>query len=142
VTNPGKLAVDVTLLFVDSGYGISSLFPPAGTSGDNRLPPGQSLVTPLVHVTADTVGAEQVVAIAVRAGREPVDFTCLEQLTLERARGSGGDTALTTPIGQLLQTAVYGQGNTRGLAAAQVDAYTVRMLPWTTLPGLGVPKPE
>jgi len=38
------------------------------------------------------------------------------------------------PLGHLLQTAMYGAGQTRGLAASQVDAYAMRLLPWITLP--------
>jgi hypothetical protein len=135
VHNLGRLAADVTLLFVDSGYGIHAVFPPPGTAGDNRLEAGKSLTTPRVKVTADTVGAEQVVAIAVRAGRDRGDFTCLEQPTLERARGTAGAVqTLDSPFGRLIQSAMYGSGTTRGLAVGEVQAYAVRLLPWVTDP--------
>ena len=135
VSNRGSAAADVTLLFIDSGYGISCLFPAAGIVGDNRLAPGKDLTTPRVQVTADTIGAEQLVMIAVRAGRDPVDFSCLEQATLAKARAAHrGASAMGSPLGRLLESAVYGSGKTRGLGAGDLGAFTVRLLPWVTLP--------
>ena len=135
VGNRGSAAADVTLLFIDSGYGISCLFPAAGIVGDNRLAPGKDLTTQRVQVTADTIGAEQLVLIAVRAGRDPVDFSCLEQPTLAKARAAHrGASAMGSPLGRLLESAVYGSGKARGLGAGDLGDFTVRLLPWVTLP--------
>jgi hypothetical protein len=132
VPNPTTHTVDVTLLFVDSGYGITALFPEPGTIDDNRLGPGETFTLPRVEVTADTVGAEQVVAFAVKSGKDRQDFSCLEQPTLQQARAAGGN--LKSPRGQLLGGMLYGQNKTRGLKKSEVDTYSVRMLPWVTHP--------
>ena len=132
VTNISRHSVDVTLLFVDSGYGITTIFPEPGTIDDNRIAPGETFALPRIEVTAETVGAEQIVAIAVKSGRERQDFSSLEQPTLEQARSTGND--LASPLGQLMQRAMYGKGNTRGLRRSDVDNYSVRLLPWLTMP--------
>lgn len=137
--NPTRHTVDVTLLFIDSGYGVTALFPEPGTIDDNRLGPGQTVVLPRVEVTADTVGAEQIVAIAVKAGRERQDFSCLEQPTLALARDAGG--GFSSPLGMLLKSALYGEGGTRGLARSEFDHHAVRLLPWVT-ETTRRPKPE
>lgn len=131
VTNPGRYTVDVTLLFIDSAYGIYAVFPEPGTLDDNRLGPGKTMCTPRIEVTGDTCGPEQLVAIAVRAEKVRQNFSCLEQPSLERVRGA---ESLSSPLGQLLQTALYGSGETRGLRRSQVDNYAIRLLPWMTVP--------
>ena len=87
VTNRGRTTLDVTLLFVDSGYGIVSAFPRPGSavSGENRFLPKQSHLVGPVRVNAKTVGLEHMMVIAVKGEGQPVDFTCLAQPTLERA---------------------------------------------------------
>ena len=132
----------MTLLFVDSGYGIHALFPLKGAQGDNRLAGGASFTTPRVQVTADTVGVEQVVVIAVCSPRDRVDFSCLEQSTLQRVRSMPESaTAMESPLGRLLQGAMYGSDATRGLAAVQLDDFAVRLLSWVTVPA-GGPQPK
>lgn len=133
LANPSDHPIDVTLMFVDSGYGIQAIFPEPGTVEDNRLFPGQERITPKVTVTADTVGAEQVVAIAVKASRERVDFSCLQQEALEQTRGT---RALgESPLGNLLVEAMFGEGGgTRGLKRAPLPFYNTVVIPWQTLP--------
>jgi hypothetical protein len=131
--NPCGHPIDVTLLFVDSGYGIQALFPETGTVDDNRLFPGQERTTPKVTVTADTVGSEQLVVIAVKASLERVDFSCLQQSALERTRST---RALgQSPLGELLVEAMFAaDGATRGLKRAGVPNHHTLVIPWQTLP--------
>lgn len=133
VANPSAHPIDVTLLFIDSSYGIQALFPEPGTVDDNRLMPGQERITPKVTVTADTVGAEQLVAIAVKASAARVDFSCLQQEAMDRTRGA---RALNeSPLGKLLVDAMFDEGGgTRGLKRAPLPQHHTLVIPWQTLP--------
>lgn len=136
LTNPNDFAVYPTLLFIDSGYGIQALYPTAGQVAEAVEAHGHVVTVPL-RVTSKTLGRERVVALAVKAGRTPVDFSFLEQPTIERARGAAtrGDTdPLTTPLGQLLRSAVYHEGGTRGMARVDLDEYGTALLSWQTRP--------
>jgi Caspase domain len=140
VTNRGKTILDVTLLFIDSSYGIDSVFPrrsQAG-SGENRFVPGQSFLVGPARVDPKTVGLEHMLMIAVKGEGQPVDFTCLAQPSLEKAeyaatRG-GGKPALATPLGRLLKNAVYAQGASRGINMVEADTQVLRLLSWTVAP--------
>ncbi len=85
VVNRSSHAVDVTLLFVDSGYGIHPLFPLA--NADNRLGPGERAF-PIyrTRLNATTLGRESVVAVAVKADGPQRSFADLAQPTIERYR--------------------------------------------------------
>ncbi len=131
IKNHSSVSIDATLLFVDSSYGIYALFPEPGTVDDNRLPPGGELVTPKLEVTADTSGLEQVVALAVRSTRDRVSFACLEQPSIETTRG---DAALNSPLGELLKSVVYGEGDTRGLRRSASGDHATKLISWTTIP--------
>jgi hypothetical protein len=140
ITNHGRMILDVTLLFIDSGYGIAPLFPRRGSasSGENRFLPGQSHLLPPVRVNAKTVGLEHVVVIAVKGEGQPIDFTCLAQPTLEKAeetatRGAGKQ-ALDSPLGGLLKKAMFAQGTSRGLDMVEADTQVLRLLSWSVLP--------
>lgn len=138
VHNRSQTAVFVTLLFIDSGHGISAVYPGPGNVAE-RLPPDRAVLTRL-RVSSKTTGLEHVVAIAVPAGRVPVDFTCLEQPTLERARSrSDGEAAFESPLGQLLQNALYAEGGVRGLGRSDVSRHAFRLLSWHTSPS---PRPS
>lgn len=139
VTNPTDFTIDVTLLFMDSGYGITAFFPEPGILDDNRLPPGKTIVTPRAEITGDTFGLEQLVTIAVKAGKERLDFSCLEQPTLATARGKArGEKAMTSPLGRLLETAMYGEYEgeleDRGMRKLDLDNYALHLLDWRTVP--------
>lgn len=140
ITNRSLMPLDVTLLFIDSSYGIAALFPRRGTagSGESRFLPGQSHLLPAVRVNPKTVGLEHVVAIAVRGKGQPIDFTCLAQSKLEKAEEAatrgGGSQALHSPLGGLLKKALYAQGATRGLDMVEADTQVLRLLSWTVPP--------
>jgi hypothetical protein len=140
ITNRGKMPLDVTLLFLDSSYGISPLFPRRGTagSGENRFLPRQSHMLPPVRVNPKTVGLEHVVVIAVKGEGQPIDFTCLAQPNLQKveeaATRGAGKQALNSALGGLLKNALYAQGATRGLDMVETDTQVLRLLSWTVPP--------
>jgi hypothetical protein len=148
VRNLGREPIDVTVLFLDSGFGIKPLFPRV-PGGDNRLPPARaaalpperSALTRQFRITADTVGLEHLVVIAVKAREEesPADFSFLAQETIPRARGLKGvqgneERTIESPLGRLFQKALFGEGGTRGASALDIDDYALRLLSWRTLP--------
>jgi hypothetical protein len=117
LTNRGRVPVDFNLLFVDSQFGIQPIFPPP-FAADNRLPPGKLFETRPMTVTAETVGREHIVLIAVPAGRAPANFASLAQPTLTLARrqqaqqrGGGPPEAFQ----EFLEFVAYRSGNTRGM---------------------------
>lgn len=136
VQNTGTEPMDVTLLFVGADQEIQALIPwgPSGDGGDNRLAPGGSCESPPATVTA-AKGREHVVAIAVRAGPQPVDFRWLAQAGIDEMRGAGEATrslagaAGSSPLGALLRAAVVG-GGTRGISSVKLDRHVMRSLSW------------
>jgi hypothetical protein len=135
VTNRSRTSVDVTLLFVDAGYGISAFFPQPNVAAANRLAPEKSLITHRAKVTSKTTGLENMIVIAVKAKGEepPLDFTCLTQPTLKQAQDrSVGDPqrGIDSPLGQLFQHALFGEGTTRDLTPVALNDYSLRLLSW------------
>jgi hypothetical protein len=135
--NEGRIAVDVTLLFIDAGYGITAWYPKPGTSTDNRLEPRapkNKLGPPDVPrsiVTADTTGLEHIVLIAVKAEGPPLDFTWLAQPSIAAARAvSRGGT--TSPLTALFENAAY---RTRGKVAEDtLSPFAIRTISWKVPP--------
>ena len=134
--NSGRQQLDVTLLYVDSSFGISCLYPSVGEL--NRLGPGhESPVT--LEITADTTGLEHLVVIAVRGQGQPVDFSLLEQPSLaearrEQQRSTGGSHILDSPLGRLCQSALYGSGGERGVNRRDTSHYGVDVMSWRIMP--------
>lgn len=133
IHNPNPFAVHVTLLYVSSDYRILAYWPERESEEDNRIPAGRTVTTPVGNVGDKTLGVEHLVVIAVKAQRDPVDFTCLEQPSLDRARGQARG-ALDSPLGRLLTLAAYGEGGTRSLTRAEVAGHAMRILTWEVLP--------
>jgi hypothetical protein len=132
ITNPTRYPLDVTLLLINSGYGIRTLFPRPGAEQDNRLGPQQHIRTPAFQVV-EPFGPEQLVIIAMKAGAGQADFSYLEQSSLQQAlRHATHTSAMQSPLGQLLQYALYGQGQVRGASKAALETYTMRLLSWST----------
>ena len=121
IKNPGLVPIDVTLLYVDNAYGIDSLFPESGET--NRILPGEKISVDLA-INGTTTGLEHVVVIAVKGEGSLVDFSSLKQRTVERQRGG------STPLGQLLNSAVYRQGTTRGAGRKALNDYALRLISW------------
>lgn len=140
VKNPCRFPVDVTLLYIDSLYGISSLFPRQGEN--NRLGPDDSFPASEFKVGDKTRGLEHLVVIAVKADGEVVDFTVLAQPSLEAVRTRSGtdDKSLTSPLGELLKQAVFADGQSRGMKRTAVKVHCLQLLTWEIQPknNLGV----
>jgi hypothetical protein len=134
VTNNGDVPVDVTLLFVDSGYGIESIFPTRASGQDNRLQPGKWLETATATVTGRTYGPEQLVAIAIKAAEHRSDLSYLEQDTLAPQITRGSRTRVTSPLTRLLERALYGHGAVRGLQSTPSAEYAVQLVAWNVVP--------
>jgi hypothetical protein len=135
--NMGKSAIDLTLLFLDSQYGIQAMFPRRDAESDGRISPGREIVSDAFTVDDTTVGWEQMIAIAVAAGPVRTDFRYLEQPSLEltaarNTAGVRGTTLTRSPLQELFDSAVFGQGTTRGLEPAELRKYAIKMLAWRT----------
>jgi hypothetical protein len=130
IINTGQVPADVTILYVDSSYGISSLFPQQGEL--NRLLPGETFLIPPVRITRETTGLEHMIVLAIKGEGQPVDFSGLEQPRLEavRTRGLGNQGGLATPLGLLLQAGLYGQGASRGLSRQNIQDYSMQLYSW------------
>lgn len=136
VINKGREAVDVTLLFIDSQYGITPVFPAINSVGAlNRIQPEAKFRTKAIPVTAETVGREYMALIAVKASGPPKDFRILAEEDIAVAQRGGGDDPLTTPLGKLLKSAatLTGEG-TRGLGAEEVDECMLGATSWLVQP--------
>ena len=139
MTNRGRESIDVTLLFIDSRFGVDPGFPRPGTSADNRVRPGGSLLVEATVNAEKTIGTEHMVVIAVRADGLPVDLACLVEPSLEDAkrstalRGNGQAAGLRSPLGDLLTGAMYA-GTTRGLDLNVVNRHDLRLVSWTVKP--------
>lgn len=137
ITNKGKVPVDVTVLYVDSGFGIDCLYPSEG--GFNRLRPGESQPV-FFGFNSKTAGAEQVVVIGLRGNDQPIELSALAQPTLAavankaKTRGDNLDRALDSPLGKLLKRGMYGEGGTRGRTTEDLNDYTMLMVPFTVRP--------
>jgi hypothetical protein len=138
VHNRGADPADVTLLFLDSGFGIQCVYPVSGTATDNRVYAGESPLAFSATINDKTAGLEHLVMIAVPADGPMVDFGVLEQPTLATTRsGKSAAPGLASPLGQLLETAMYGRGTTRGRDTSQFDKQQITLFSWRVAPKRG-----
>jgi hypothetical protein len=136
IHNRGAEDADVTLLYVDASYGVTSLFPAAGE--DNSVPAGSSRVVGQGTMTADPAGTEHLVALAVRSTGARQDFAYLAQERLEATRAASG-----SPLAQLLEAAAFGRGTTRGAPSGDGSrGHDASLVSWRTLPPAQAPEPE
>ncbi|MDW8469034.1 MAG: hypothetical protein RML56_08775 [Burkholderiales bacterium] len=130
IANRHTQPVDVTVLFMDSRYGIASLFPRAGES--NRVVPNGRLVLDRFEVDADTVGRESLLFIVAEAepGAASADFGFLGQARLEATRGGGAPGELRA----ILEAIGFAPERTRGLRVARtaLDRVAIRLYTWET----------
>ncbi|HEV2969682.1 MAG TPA: caspase family protein [Pirellulales bacterium] len=132
INNHSHFKIDVTLLFVDSEFGILSAFPRAGSGTDNMITPGGHILTGQATTTPTTYNLDQMVVIATKSEGQPIDFSVLEQSNLAAVRGAlrgAGDPTLDSPLGQLCQNALYGTGGTRGLEM-KVNTHQMYLMSW------------
>lgn len=132
VKNTSENPLDVTMLMIDSGYGIAPIYPARGHV--NRLFPGNKIVR-TGTVTEDTLGVEHLLVIANKAKPvdEPTNFSFLAQKTISQTRAVGND-AVNSALGNVFRSALFGQGKTRGAASSDIDTYVLRTLTWRTMP--------
>lgn len=124
IENRMRQSVDLTVLYVDSRYGITCLYPRVGEY--NRLAPG-NIDRIKLTVNSETTGVENIVVIGSVAAGQPKDYRFLEQPTLvaESNRGVPAD-----PLRQLFETTVYDRGDHRGVTADQAVRCQVHVLTW------------
>ena len=138
LTKQGRVPAYVTLLFIDSAFGIDVFFP-RSFGVDNLLEPKKSMQL-LATVNAETVGREHLVLFAVQAKERdlPADFGFLAQPRLEAARSvgakRGGPQTIDSPLGLLFQNALFSAGTTRGLSISDGAEAATQVLTWTVEP--------
>jgi hypothetical protein len=133
IANRGRRPVDVTLLFVNSGFGIKAWYPKDGDF--NRLGPDEKIGPPDINfarISTTTIGLEHMVLLAVAAKDAPLDFTWLAQPTLQAARDLPGvrGEAFESPLGQLLESAAFAPANARDAEAVEIRQSCIRTLSW------------
>lgn len=137
ITNKGSESIDFSVLFIDSKFGITPLFPPPGVVADNRIQPGQSYAVGPMQVEASTVGLEHLLVIATKASGQPLEFSWLGQNSLEaaqRAARAGIGAGQNNPLGELLEETLFSKQNVRGMRMADAEATCLRSISWQTVP--------
>jgi uncharacterized caspase-like protein len=137
VTNKSEsLSVDVTLLVVGSDFQIQPFYPREGEVAKS-IKPGESIDTPPPPGQISNeppFGPECLVVIAVPAKNPPADFSALAQEGLARARGVDGSNSLKSPLGQLLEAAMFRSGTRGPLTRKVAEQHGMRVLTWRTEP--------
>jgi len=136
--------VDLTVLVVDSEYGIGQVFPNPKFNETNRIQPNStrrlgddgSLI-----ITTSTVGREQLMFIAVEGtSSEPVRFDFLAQTSVARTRGTEATTKGADEGSRELVSALFDLGfnahTTRGVGVSTpvVGKTLIRFVPFNVLP--------
>jgi hypothetical protein len=86
-------------------------------------------------VTDKPLGDERMIVIGVPHKSPANNFAFLALATANEARGSrGSDSALNSPLGELCQNALYGEGGTRGMEFGLTASYKTDLLEWRVLP--------
>jgi len=122
MSNKGRQAADVTLLFLDSAYGIETMYPPPGRL--NRIEAGGNDSSKIL-IDDDTIGVERLLAISVQVQQKQAaaNFSFLAQESLARTR------SVTSPLEALFAEAAFGSATTRsGAPLVQADANATQML--------------
>jgi hypothetical protein len=133
VQNKSQYASDVTMVFIDSAYGITALYPEPGASnrigaGDDDWFKGEPDV--------ETLGIERMIIIAVQAEANTMrtDFSFLAQPRLERTRDYDKFTADQKDLYDLFAEAGFGS-NKKGFKSVKPLTQTVmQIFSWETKP--------
>jgi hypothetical protein len=144
IRNVSDAPIDVTVLYIDSAYGVTSLYPKDMDEG-NRIVPNGVKRLPIEIRTLDakgrttTTGTERAIFLAVRArtGYQMQSFRFLEQPSLPVAKSDalqrrGLEAGSLT---ELLEQAVYEP--TRGAPTVlqnQIADSAISVVDWTILP--------
>jgi Caspase domain len=131
--NKGRMAVDVTALYVDGDWGIGVLYP-VQPGASNRLEAGAS-DSFKIEIHDDTSGLERLLLIGVeaRTGAERYDFSYLAQAQLLRTRTSTAADA----VHDAFTAAGFGEREvevqTRGAKPALPGRTEMRLVQWRVL---------
>lgn len=142
ISNVGGAPVDVTILYIDSSFRITSYYPTASQEllggFNNRLTPGGAAAVREFTINDSTVGLEDVLVIATLAvpGAPPQNFAFLEQEGV--SSGVRGDGAAVSPAARMLGLLGYGVGKRSGEAAEDLATFAVHRVSWT----VKKPKPQ
>ncbi|MCF6199172.1 MAG: caspase family protein [Hyphomicrobiaceae bacterium] len=151
IVNGSRAAVDLTILFVDSRFGITTLFPTRGRT--NRIAAGSRIDNIGGKITRDTVGLEGMIVIASKAGSgTPVaDFSFLSQKKLSRRkavrsmnrssqkrRSGQGASQVEGSMENLFARAAFGRsarntrsvGGRKGSTRTPYKSVTIKSLRW------------
>ena len=133
-----SMRVDVTLLIVGSDFDIhpSIRGPTRWSRAWNPEKPSRPRRRRERSARSPPFGPECLVAIAAPANNPPVDFTALAQGGLPLARAADPNQSLRSPLGELLETAMFRSGSRSGLSRSVAERYGMRVLTWTTAPKL------
>jgi hypothetical protein len=126
----------VTLLIVSTDFQISAYYPPGKEVGKS-LEPGRTMDTPPPPGQIGDeppFGPESLVVIATPARNPPVDFTALAQDGLQQTRAADRGQSLRSPLGELLEYAMYRSGTRSGLSRSFAEQHGMRVLNWRTEP--------
>ena len=126
VKNRHSRPMDITILFIDSGYRITRIFP--SIAENNRVVPN-GLIAMSVEVNTDTVGYEGLLFIATEAAPSspPVDFGFLAQ---HRVIGRGQTTKLQE---LLLQIFVPEKNRFLPTPVTVLESTAFRLFTWKTV---------
>jgi hypothetical protein len=145
ITNQTQGNVDVTMLYVDSQFGIHPLFPRAGEQ--NRIDAGGTIASggslAPIGINDDTQGMEHLIVIATTATpqAERRDYSELAQPGVPTQRGQGGRRFAS----DLLDQAAFGTAlTTRGAQRPYTSETFVRTYTWEVgaAPGAPVRNPD
>jgi len=131
-----SMRMDVTLLIVGSDFKIHAFYPRPDEVGKS-LNPGEMLTTPPPpgEISDEPpFGPETLVVLAAPACNPPTDFTPLAQDGLPLARAADPNQSLRSPLGELLESAMFRTGSRRGLSPLIADRHAMRILTWRTEP--------
>ncbi|MEW8347342.1 MAG: caspase family protein [Candidatus Thiodiazotropha taylori] len=108
-SNKGRKPVDITVLFINSEYGIETVYPLAGELG--RINPGSTGELFRGKINETTKGIESFIVIAVEAsiGHPVMTFSYLAQESLPASR-----SGTLSDLERLFNTAGFGNSATRG----------------------------
>jgi hypothetical protein len=131
-----SLQIDITLLYVGTDFQISPYYPHKNEWGKS-LKPGEalSILPPGMIGGEPPFGPECLVVIAAPVQIPPVEFAALAQDGLTLARSADRNQSLRSPLGELLESAMFRTGSRSGLERSVAEQYGMRVLNWRTESG-------
>ena len=132
LNNGGRADLDVTLLFLDSGFGILPIFPRDGVSNRVGFDDPEPVFLPLGPLSDDSLGREYILVLALPGlpDRPPVSFAWLAQAALPRNRA----VSAASPLHRLLSRAAFAEGGTRGaVSTGSGQTPALHLIGWQTV---------